>query len=247
MRPLIVVDLDETLLPFNSFHWWLKLLMSWKGRHIGMKAQAIIGCAAAARGFRLISHGLLKKTVMRVWAKVKKRSARDSDEFASNFARDLVLRSRFSLRRFIEDARATGAQCWLATAAPEDYTSHISKWMEFDLIIATESPRDEGWVECLGVSKRERIAAYRKKMGLENEPLVVVTDHLDDTPVCLMAMYVVWCGSNNDWSKIKSAHPTLKGSLCREGYTTYSEILNVLNRQCNSPNGPSLSLRNGCD
>lgn len=173
MSGLVVVDLDGTLIPGNSFHAWLRFLVRWavlSGRPV-LALQLGLLCVRRATG--ALTHGELKHGVLLLSAAVP--TAR-----VEEFSRRLAGTVRPAVTALVREAGRDGRVVVLATAAPAIYLGSLAEAVRAGATIGTPSPGADEWYEAVGEVKLARVLA---EFGAEARIDVVITDHHDDLPL----------------------------------------------------------------
>ncbi len=194
---LVLVDLDGTLLRGNSFHLWLRHMLTGGLRTVApadrFASRLAICFYSALRLGRMITHARLKRACQRVWGRAMARSA-DPDYELNSFLAALMPRIDGRIVDWIDNARDGGAVAVLTTAAPGDYALPLARRLGFDGAVATPRASSEAWTENLREEKQRSTGDYVRRMGWEDKRTILFTDHMDDLPlmrsvqeVCLVA------------------------------------------------------------
>lgn len=122
-RPTVIIDLDGTLVPFNTFTRFVKTM----ARVMPLRFPAI-ALTVAARKLRLISHARAKQRLLAIATHMPDRAI---DEFTSMLSRNL----NPEVAAFISPANLT----IIATAAPQLYVKPLSRLLQVDGYTATSS------------------------------------------------------------------------------------------------------------
>lgn len=192
MNRLVVVDLDGTLIPGNSFHAWLRYLGRWAlitGR-LGLAARLALVCLHRAR--RSITHRELKYRVLVLSESVPEPVI---DRFAHRLAESI----RTTVSRAVRDAAHDDLTVVLATAAPQMYLGALANAIGAATTIGTPPPGPGPWRECIGAEKVERVLAMFEPGA---EIAVAFTDHLDDLPLVRRATRSVIVNPDSDSWKV---------------------------------------------
>jgi len=194
---LVLVDLDGTLVRGNSFHMWLRHMLTDGLRTLAPPARYtnrfVIFLYSALRLGRLISHARLKRVCQRVWDRALARST-DPDHELNSFLATLMRRVDPRISDWVGRAQDGGAVAVLTTAAPGDYALPLARRLGFDGAITTPHANSEAWSENLREEKERNTAAYVRHKGWQDKQTRLFTDHVDDLPlmravheVCLVA------------------------------------------------------------
>lgn len=163
-RKIVIVDLDGTLIQGNSFHEFIKI--NFKYARFSIKLKLIY--LSLLRIFRIIKHSQLKFKILKIISldeRIKKDFKNKINEMKNEKVWDL-------LDKFYK----TGAEIWLATAAPDIYIPII--WN--GKFIATKSYNNEKMIECKGINKVKEI---KNKLNKKDVVIAIFTDHYDDIPL----------------------------------------------------------------
>lgn len=172
-QPLVVIDLDGTLMrcnTFSRFTLWVWQLLMRRGR---WGTAARIARTVARRKLRRLSHAAAKHEIL-----AAARGALRREDW-SWFASTLRGQIRPEVAALIESGRYVTL---LATAAPQEYAVAVGRQTGVDAVIATQwTPDPSDYCECRGEEKLRRVKAFAQGRGLEVEG--VLTDHHDDLPL----------------------------------------------------------------
>jgi phosphoserine phosphatase len=211
--PVLVFDLDDTILCCNSFPLWTLFLMIGRLRGVGMRRRAVLSLRAA---------GLL------LWRKVGRLG---HDEFqrrlqAATAGSDLVWTSGFEamlLRRVRANLRSClglmverQLDAVLATAAAADYAEAFGRRLGFRHVLATPAGRVAGEPSNSGAVKRQRVVAFLRDLGWCDRPLILFTDHIDDLPLIRECGVVCWFGSAESLSALDAMVEETRFIHCRD-------------------------------
>ncbi len=194
---LVRVDLDGTLVRGNSFHMWLRHMLTGGLKTVAPTARYASRLAicfySALRLGRVITHARLKRACQGVWSRAMARSS-DPDYELNSFLSALMPSVDGRIVTWIDRARRTGAVTVLTTAAPGDYALPLARRLGFDGAVATPRAASQGWSENLREEKERNTSEYVRRMGWAEKRTILFTDHIDDLPlmqavqeVCLVA------------------------------------------------------------
>lgn len=181
MTQVVVVDLDGTLIPGNSFRLWMRFLAIHAARHRRFTLLAHLLVAGALRATRVISHRELKRRVLLLSAWV---SAGDVDRFASKLCNTL----RPELVGQIRAHLAEDATIALVSAAPDFYLEQLARAAGIETVIGTPSTITDSWEETAGEAKWSRL---QERFGRDVQIDIVYMDHHDDLPLAIRARRTV--------------------------------------------------------
>lgn len=153
-KPLVVVDLDGTLIDGNT----LKMF----ARYAFPSNPVRIGLLIVLRKLKLISHRRMKHGLL-ISAK-----GIDVEPFIDTLSHHISQEVTDIIKRYPD------CEMILATAAPEMYVGPFATKLGVRYVATSETQKFEDYVECRGQEKLRRITA------LGNKIRAVVTDHHDD-------------------------------------------------------------------
>lgn len=192
-QPLLVVDLDGTLVKGNTFRIFVRCGLM----HLASNAKYLkfikILSLLALRKFRLISHRFLKFKIIPIIdesIKLKDRFIADTTPFLNK-----------DVKALLETYNAQGYKVLLATAAADIYIPWIYDG-EFQATVMSHNP---GMVENHGEIKLHNVLKYARTHNLELR--VVITDHYDDIPLLKYGAYnILVHPSDKTWAKLRNAN-----------------------------------------
>lgn len=126
-RPIVIIDLDGTLVPFNTFTRFVKTMV----RVIPSRFPAIISIVAA-RKLRLITHAAAKQRLLAIAARMPATAIKD---YAALLSRNLDP----AVAAYINPTNHT----IIATAAPELYVAPLCRIIGADAFTATPTGGEE--------------------------------------------------------------------------------------------------------
>lgn len=190
-RPVLLFDLDETVLGINSFPVWASCVAAARFPALPAARRVRTGVAAiaalGARKLGRIDHAELKQRLARLW-----RAA------VANDVRGLAMRSlaerltatvRPNLAALLREVREGRVDALLTTAAAADYAVPLGHRLGFSHVVASEDGSEN-----LGERKRDNTLARLHELGWQRRVRVLFTDHLDDLPLVRAAERSVWFG-----------------------------------------------------
>lgn len=193
--PVLIVDLDGTLLTINSFPRWAAHLARARFRHLSRRMRLRIAARAigalTVRKLRLIDHCRLKWRLQRLWLE----AADDGGTSESHIRDELLGFVRPQFAPLLAAVRAGTADAILATAAAEAYARGLGSALGFAHVLAAPATAEMPLDIPSGEQKRRAILRFLEARGWEKRPLTVFTDHADDVPVMRLARTVYWFGT----------------------------------------------------
>ncbi|RNC86779.1 MAG: hypothetical protein ED556_04985 [Winogradskyella sp.] len=175
-KKVLVVDLDGTLYNCNTFHEFLKYVLSYYFKDFRLLKFKILLFFIKLRLFRIISHSRLKYQVL----KLIKNDDINVKDFISKLSK---------YKNVIEEVSDSSFNVKiLATAAPNCYANEIAKVEGFDVCFATGYPESGYYEEFenLGEQKKNVVFKYLETNNFSDLD-VFITDHIDDAPLMEMA------------------------------------------------------------
>jgi phosphoserine phosphatase len=200
IRPSIVlVDLDGTLVPINTFHHWIVHIVVRGLSGLPLRKRITIRIAVLAlclrRTLGVISHDGFKRGIQLAWA----AAIRDVDP---GWEEEKIGRFVYRIRSHIDprvwslimDFRSRGAITLLTTAAPAEYAECLGRQLGFTESVATPRALEPTWS-----NNSKDLKLWRSRLALERlcaaGQMAVLTDHIDDLPLMRVADIVFLVGS----------------------------------------------------
>jgi haloacid dehalogenase-like hydrolase len=192
-RPVLVFDLDGTILDCNSFPAWVLFLAYGPISGLPLPTRLLL----SLRVHRLLlgrrlgrpPHNAFVSRLRECWL----RSGGDIST-ASRFYTAMQARVRPCLNPALALV-AAGADAVLATAAAAEYAEHLGRLFGFRHILATEAGPDMAGRLNSGQLKCDRVLALLRTIGWDRRPMVFLTDHPDDLPLIMHSSVVFWFGT----------------------------------------------------
>lgn len=193
--PILVFDLDGTILDVNSFPLWALSMVACNVAGVPVLRRLRLSLAAQrlllVRKMGRTGHDALLAGLQTAW----QRGCGDAaDAAAERFAARLIRRVRPSLRPVLDRVASGEADAVLATASAEDYALALGRALGFRHILATPSRRAGGEGYNNGTRKRERVLDYIAALGWSGRRIIFFTDHIDDLPLIQASDAVCWFG-----------------------------------------------------
>jgi phosphoserine phosphatase len=211
-RPVLIVDLDGTVLSINSFRRWVLFLLRGRFPGIGRLARARLATATAslllARRLHLVDHETLKRALQGLW---QRATAFDQGAAERAFLVELDGYVRPSLRPLLAAIAAGEHDAILATAAAGDYAEAFGVRLGFRHVLATKRVRVRGVLSNDGDRKREAVLELLGALGWRERPLVLLTDHEDDLPLVRLCPTVYWFGPRRPHASLCGTATILPG------------------------------------
>jgi phosphoserine phosphatase len=209
--PVLIVDLDGTVLAVNSFPCWVRFMLWGPVAQRGLAHRSRVAGATlfllALRKAGLIGHEDFKRRLQHRW-----QVATAGDRGAS----EQLLIGRLSRTVRPEMAPALAAiasgsiDAVLATAAVADYADGLGRALGFAHVLATKRQRGAGEPSNAGMHKRDAVMKFLVDRGWQERPRIVFTDHLDDLPLIAQCSTVAWFGAAQDRAVLAQGLPHLR-------------------------------------
>ena len=192
--PVVIFDLDNTLLAGNSFHRLVYLLHFRRGRpRPTWRTTAATWRATLRRGVHRQSRVEYKRAVQALL--VRDARVGDGDRpFGEAFAQLLETNLDPVVHECFRMAKDRDCLTMLSTGALPEYAMPLGERLDFDVVIATSAFGDDPWVENIGERKREHAQAAAERLGLHNRFSILIADHDDDLPLASACDAVFWHG-----------------------------------------------------
>ena len=195
--PVLVFDLDETILAVNSFPLWVRFLVAGSVPGLGWRRRTALSLRvqslALRRKFGLIDHDALLRHLQLVW---RHATGPDGETMASGFQASLLQQVRPSLKPLLSIVASGQVDAVLATAAASDYAAGLAQRLGFRYALTTSPDTGAITPRNSGTRKRDRVHALLHRFGWHTRPLILFTDHIDDLPLMRASDTVCWFGSD---------------------------------------------------
>lgn len=173
-RPLLVVDLDGTLIAGNSLHIYIRCAMRQMARRGRLDLLARTAALLGLRKVKAISHARMKFGILGL--------VRPDERLLTDFRRRVEAIRREDVAMLIDDYKKKGYAVLLATAAADTYVPAI--WPGD--YVATDMA-DPARIECRGEEKLRRVEAYARAGGLRLAAAITDEPAADDAPLAQAA------------------------------------------------------------
>lgn len=198
-EPVLVLDLDETVLSVNSFPRWVLFLIFGALPGIDFRRRALLSLRVQVlllrRKIGAIDHTRLLQRLQAVWQAAAQHR---SEPMARHFQATLTQYVRPNLRPLLTLVAAGHSDAILATAALCDYAAGLGRELGFRHILTTPATDNPLGFLNSGAQKRDRVLALLIAYGWAGRPLILFTDHLDDLALMRESSAVCWFGSRED-------------------------------------------------
>jgi phosphoserine phosphatase len=194
--PVVIFDLDGTLLGVNSFPLWVLFLIGGRlpGLGVRQRLQLSLRCQSRLlrRTLRGISHDELLRELQEQW---RAASGSSGAALMASFEAQLLRHVRPNLASALACVAAEHIDGILATAAASDYALGLGRRLGFRHVLATAANRPPGEPGNSGTRKRDRVFALLAEHDWQARPLILLTDHRDDLPLMRECRMVYWFGA----------------------------------------------------
>ncbi len=215
-RPVLVFDLDETVLSINSFPRWAMFLVAGRLPGLGLRRRLALSVHAQLwllrRKLGRIDHEMLLQHLQKAW---RTAAIGRGDMIARRFQANLLRRVRPNLQELLASVAAGDVDAVLATAALGDYATALGQELGFRHVLVTPDADTPGAFVNSGARKRDRVLAFLQERGWADRPLILFTDHLDDLPLIRKSAAVCWFGSREDLATADASAADVCFVFCR--------------------------------
>lgn len=216
-RPILVFDLDQTILSVNSFPRWVLFLIAGNLPGIGLCRRVGLSLRVQllllARKLGAFGHGKLLRHLHAAW---RMAAAGSGAATARGFQATLLRYLRSNLRPILTLVAAEEVDAILATAALSDYATGLGRQLGFRHMLMTPAADDPATFVNSGERKRDRVLELVQERGWVGRQLILFTDHLDDLPLIREACAVFWFGSPEDMAAADALAPDVCFVFCRD-------------------------------
>jgi phosphoserine phosphatase len=215
-EPVLILDLDGTILRRNSFPVWAGRMLGMRGAGQGLRQRLALSLAVQRllwrrKRHRLNHDGLMRELQMLWQSAVADSGNRLADDLQNRLER-LVRPNIAPVLRLVADDAMDGI---LATAAAADYAVPLGRKLGFTHIIATPAGRSADEPYNFGPHKRDRVLALLRDKDWAGRPRIFFNDDMADLPLMQASHAVCWYGSNRGLREAKAAAPAVRFLPCR--------------------------------
>jgi phosphoserine phosphatase len=230
--PVLVFDLDGTILRINSFPRWVLFLLAGRSPGLGPGRRAVISASALLPLFQRklgrMDHDAMLRQMQRVWKTAAgwqvsghgvgrlNGEANEPPLPLSGFTASLRRHVRDNLRSLLGMVAAEQLDAVLATAAAGDYALEFGRQLGFRHVLATGSDRAPDERTNSGQRKRDRVFEFFDAAGWRGRPMVLFTDHIDDLPLMRESKLVCWFGPEKLMEAARAATGEVHFVFCQE-------------------------------
>jgi len=194
--PVLICDLDGTILRGNSFPWWVAYLVLGRLPELGLRRRLILSLRVQQlllrRKLGRLDHARLMRGLQDAWYHAGGRDTGAAAERVSQVARRQV---RPEVDPVLRQIAAGEMDAVLATAAAGEYANGLGRQLGFRHVLATPVRLAPGQSLNAGAAKLSRVIEFLAAQYWTARPLVLLTDHIDDLPLIQYSDAVGWFGS----------------------------------------------------
>lgn len=216
VEPVLIFDLDGTILTRNSFPVWAMAMLGLRGSRLGLRQRLSLSLAIQrlllARKLRRVDHDSLMRRFQELW---QVAIAEPGATLAERLQRRLMGMVRPNLAPIVRLVAEDAMDGILATAAAADYAVPLARALGFTNILATPAQRSPQEPHNVGNRKRDRVLAMLRDKDWVERPRIFFNDDLADLPLMQACHAVCWFGTNRDLGKAKAEAPAVRFLPCR--------------------------------
>jgi phosphoserine phosphatase len=217
MPPVLVIDLDETILGVNSFPLWVWFLIGGWLPELGLRQRAWLSLqtqlALLRRKLGRIDHDEFRCGLQAAWHSA---AGLRCELLTRRFQTRLLRHVRISVQPVLEIVAAGHVDAVLATAATADYATGLGQRLGFRHVLAS-LPYADGIARLNGgMRKRDRVLAFLRARGWHNRMLILFTDHPDDLPLIRDSNIVFWFGRDDALAVAQASAGDVDFVRCRD-------------------------------
>lgn len=193
--PVLIFDLDETVLRVNSFPLWVRFLIVGRLPGLAGRRRALLSLRAQRlllwRKLGRLNHDALRWRLQVAW---QSAAGHQREDLVTRFQTRLLREVRENLRPLLAMIANQRIDAVLATAAAAEYAEGLGRQLGFRHVLA--SPHDCNAAAPLnsGSRKRDQVLAFLREQSWHGRKLTLFTDHLDDLPLMQESDTVCWFG-----------------------------------------------------
>lgn len=210
--PVLICDLDGTILQCNSFPLWIRYLMVGPLPEFGLRARVTLSLRVQKlllhRRLGRIDHARLLREAQREWHAASQGAAPSATDRVAALLRQRV---RPAFEPVLQQIAAGEFDAVLATAAAAEYAGPLGRQLGFRHVLTTPP---HGALNH-GEGKLLRVREFLVGRHWEERSRVLLTDHLDDLPLVQQCHAVGWFGSAAMLSHASAAAKGVHFADCR--------------------------------
>jgi phosphoserine phosphatase len=217
LAPVLIFDLDGTLLRCNSFPHWVLFLTIGRLPGLGPRRRMALSLRVIRlmlrRKIGWMHHDELQRRLQVAW---QAATADGGKARTDRFEATLVRQLRPNVRSCLDLVAERQLDAVLATAAAADYAEALGRRLGFRHVLATRSGRLAGEPANAGAAKRQKVADFLCDIGWCKRQRILFTDHIDDVPLIRDCNVVCWFGSADSMSAVQAMVGETRFIRCRE-------------------------------
>jgi len=190
--PIVIFDLDGTLIEGNSFHELVRLMASPRSgdtpRMMAMRLR--IALAAGLRFIRVLPRRFFKRLVHQTV--VSEANPLFDRSVRGPLVETLLALTRADVIEALRHSQRMDGTTVLSTGALREYAEPYAERLGFDVVVSTEFEGDQ-WTENIGVTKRNRTLLALARRGVVERRRILVADDPDDWPLADACEACLWC------------------------------------------------------
>lgn len=216
VEPVLIFDLDGTILARNSFPVWAGTMLGLRGNQLGLRHHLALSLKVQRllwqRKLGQLDHDGLLWQLQMLW---QTATGIGGDNLGKSLQATLVRMVRPNIRPILQLVADDAMDGILATAAAADYAAPLGRTLGFTHIIATQAGRSKDEPYNAGPHKRDRVLALLRQLGWAERPRIFLNDDMADLPLMQASHAVCWYGSNRGLRRAKNAAPNVRFLPCR--------------------------------
>ncbi len=214
--PVLICDLDGTILSGNSFPLWLLYLMFGPLPECDLGSRLMLSLRVQRlvlrRRLGRMDHTGLMRGVQQAWYIARQcGSAGLADHMPALLRRQV----RPAFEPVLQQIASGEIDAVLATAAAAEYAFPLGLRLGFRYILATPCHLPADGALNHGVEKLRFVQAFLASRQWCARPRVLLTDHIDDLPLALHCHAVGWFGSSAMLAQARAAANDINFVDCR--------------------------------
>jgi phosphoserine phosphatase len=234
--PVLICDLDGTILYGNSFPLWILYLMLGRLPEFGLRTRVTLSLTVQQlllhRRLGRIEHARLMREVQQAWHIASQGAA---DSAADRVPALLRRRVRPAFEPVLQQIAAGEVDAVLATAAAAEYARPLGAQLGFRHVLTTRSRLPPDGRLNHGAEKLRQVLEFLDSRQWSRRSRVLLTDHIDDLPLLRQCHAVGWFGSAEMLSRVRAATKGVRFVDCRRlDATTLPRALATLSAHAGS-------------
>jgi phosphoserine phosphatase len=214
--PVLICDLDGTILRGNSFPLWILYLMGGRLPGFGLRSRLLLSVQVQKlllqRRLGRIEHVRLMRGVQQAWH----IAGRDSTHSAARRIATLLRnRVRPAFEPLLQQIAAGEIDAVLATAAAAEYAEPLALQLGFRHVLTTPGRLPPDGRLNHGAEKLRRVQQFLASRQWQDRCRVLLTDHIDDLPLLQHCHAVGWFGSAEMLARSLAASQGVRIVDCR--------------------------------